>query len=124
MKSRTLARIITATLFAALAIPVGVAAQQHHHYKLIDMGTFGGPSSYVQIDNGVNGAPNQVLNNRGTVAGWADTSTPDPYAPVCFNFDCFDSHAFQWQKGTRIDLGVLPGGQSSGTTWISDSGLI
>ena len=121
----------TALLLAALALPGELAAQhnqgansKHHHYKLIDMGTFGGPSSYVQIDNGVNGAPNQVLNNRGTVAGWADTSTPDPYAPNCFNFDCFVSHAFQWQKGTITDLGVLPEGQNSSTAWISDTGLI
>lgn len=136
MKSRIAAWTQVITLLTVMAIPVGLAAQgdaaqtdkaRHHHYKLIDMGTFGGPSSYVAIDNGVTvpfGAPNQVLNNREGVAGWADTSIPDPYAPNCFNYDCYVSHAFQWQNGTITDLGVLPGGQSSGTTWISDSGLI
>jgi len=50
------------TLFAALAIPVQLTAQQqHHHYKLIDLGTFGGPTSSTQDEL-------QVLNTRGMVA--------------------------------------------------------
>ena len=135
MKSRTLTCITAMTLFAALAVPIGFAAQDdavqankpnHHHYKLVDLGTFSGPSSYLEIDNGVNGAPNQVVNSQGTVAGWGDTSTPDPYAPNCLNFgsDCFLPHAFQWQKGVLTDMGVLPGGDASTTAWISDTGLI
>jgi uncharacterized membrane protein len=132
LKSKTLCTTAL-TLLTALAIPVSLAADddddgdhhhKHHHCKLIDLGTFGGPASYLSIDNGVNHAPNQVLNSRGIAVGWADTSTPDPYASNCFNFDCFTSYAFRWQKGTRIDLGMLPGGQNSSASWISDSGLI
>jgi len=33
-------------------------------------------------------------------------------------------HAIKWQGGVVTDLGTLPGGGTSGTTWISDSGII
>jgi probable HAF family extracellular repeat protein len=128
-KSRMFANIVAATLFAAMAMPVGVLAQgnavqeqsaAHHHYKLVDLGTFGGPLSTVFLaeDN-----YNPILNNRGTVAGLGDTSAPDPFPAFCF-FDCFVSHAFQWQKGVTTDLGALPGGASSASAWISANGLI
>jgi probable HAF family extracellular repeat protein len=117
MKSRTLRWITAITLFAALAMPVQLAAQ-HTRYKLVDVGTFGGPASY--FSNGFDG----ILNHHGTAAGWADTSTPDPYAPFCFNGDCFVSHAFQSQNGVLTDLGVLPGGASSNAVWITANGLI
>ena len=102
MKCYRQTRIAVITLLTALTMPLGLAAQdagaaanktQHHHYKLIDLGTFGGPASY--FSNGFDG----ILNNRGTAAGWADTSTPDPYPSFCFNPDCFVSHAFQSQNG-------------------------
>jgi len=117
--------LITAmTLFAALAIPPELAAQKQtthfRHYKLIDIGTFSGPQSYLNIP------PNSyapVLNNRGSVAGSADTSTTDPFPNFCFNEDCFVSHAFRWHNGIRADLGTLDGGASSAAFWISASGL-
>ncbi|PYV69229.1 MAG: pyrrolo-quinoline quinone [Acidobacteria bacterium] len=46
MKSRTLTLISAITLFAALALPVRLAAQ-HTRYKLVDIGTFGGSESYI-----------------------------------------------------------------------------
>ena len=114
-----------ALLFAALALPGRLAAQHnqganptHHHYKLIDLGTFGGPTSY--FTNGFDG----ILNNHGTAAGWADTSTPDPVPSFCYNPDCFVSHAFQWQSGVLTDLGTLVAGWSSSAFWISGNGLI
>jgi hypothetical protein len=54
MKSRTLMWIAALTLFAALAVPVRLAAQ-HTRYKLIDFG----PSGI--------GIPGRPSNNRGTV---------------------------------------------------------
>src|SRR5438132_1795360 len=99
MKSRTFASFIAMTLFAALAISVQLAAQ-HTRYKLIDIGTFGGPASYF-TDPGI-GPGSLVLNNRGMLAGKADTSTPDPFCGVP---SCFAAHVFRWDKGVLTDLG-------------------
>jgi len=81
MKSKTLMCITAITLFAALALP-GQLAAQHHHYKLIDLGTFGGPSSYFNsLDlTDVFGFGTvfynlaQVRNARGVFVGFADTN--------------------------------------------------
>jgi probable HAF family extracellular repeat protein len=116
MKTR-FCRSILVTALLALAIPVsGTAAQKHHHYKLIDIGTFGGPASMLP-------GLAQVVNNLGIVVGQADTSTVDPNFPNCFNLDCYVSHAFQSRDGVLTDLGALPGGGSSSAGWINARGL-
>ena len=127
MKSKAFPGIAVVVLLAALAIPAGLAAQGngagnslHRRYRLIDLGTFGGPQSYVNIP--INYA--QVLNDRGTVAGWADTSVPDPYPDFCFDPDCLIANAFRTQDGVKVNLGTLPGGASSQADWISSNGLI
>ena len=124
---KNLAMCITAlTLHAALATPIHVAAQEltptHHHYKLVDLGTFGGPSSFVSIEPGQN-----IINSHGMVVGSADTSIPTP-EPACYspnlNPDCFISHAFLWSGNGLKDLGTLPGGDDSFASAINQAGQI
>ena len=119
--------IIILSLIAATAIPMHLSAQDNgeksNHqprYKLIDLGTFGGPGSLVN-----DGLPpvSQVVNDRGAVVGAADTSTPDPYSPYCF-IDCVVAYAFLWQDGTLTDLGSLPGVNSSLAIEINRDSLI
>jgi hypothetical protein len=105
MKSKSLTSASVITLLAALAAPVQMAAQ-HTRYKLIDLGTLGGPNNFGAVSQGVG---LQILNNRGIVTGSAETPIPDPYAPNCSNPDCLVSHAFRWHNGTITDLGALPG---------------
>ena len=74
MKSKIL---MVASVVALLALPSQFAAQdnrghisqKHHHYKLIDVGTFGGPNAYLSYP-----LPGEVqINRHGLVAGVADT---------------------------------------------------
>jgi probable HAF family extracellular repeat protein len=120
VKSRTLTYITAMTLFGALAVP-GLAAQ-HTRYKLVDVGTFGGPSAFVSSsDGGFEFAA--MLNNRGSVVGGADTSMTDSSPTPILPFD-FIAHGFQWRKGALTDLRTLPGGNNSEAVSISANGLI
>jgi probable HAF family extracellular repeat protein len=90
----------------------------HHHYKLVDIGTFGGPnSSFVGVPPST-----RLLNNSGAAVGSADTPTPDPAS--CFNFDCFLSYGFKWQDGVVHKLSALPGFNSSFGGWVNDIGQV
>lgn len=118
-------------LITALTVPMTIHGQlekqRHHHYRLFDLATLGGPVSYIDEGSDMGWFSNAIGNNQGSFTGWADTSTPDPYPNFCFSgnsMDCMISHAFQWQNGVKKDLGVLPRGASSATTWISANGLI
>jgi probable HAF family extracellular repeat protein len=122
MKLRTVVFVLTVLAVVCSAVAQDEAARattaKHHHYKFIDLGTFGGPTSY--FSDGFDG----ILNDQGSSVGWADTSTADPYPAFCFNPDCFVSHAFASRNGVLTDLGALPGGASSQAFWISANGLI
>jgi uncharacterized membrane protein len=123
MKSRTLMCFTATVLFAALAIPLRLTAQEHHdkhlHYKLIDLGTFGGPHSY----GSVNGDGFQLLNNSGVVASYADLAVPDPNAAFgCYVPDCSQAHASQWKDGMITDLGALPVNNNSAAGSINSRG--
>jgi len=114
-------------LFTAVTMPVSLAAQdkakqdqppKHHHYKLIDLGTLGGPGSFP-----VGGS--RDINLSGLATAEADTSIPDPYAPNCLQSSCLVDHAITWQNGIQTDLGALPGGNNSSIPlWINDQGNI
>ena len=113
MKAKKMTCIIAGGLLAALAVPVISSARQnrhreYHHYQLIDVGTFGGPSSFF-----FSAPVMESVNNRGTVVGGADTGLPDPYPPSFFSPDGHILHAFKWKSGILTDLGTLPGGYSS-----------
>jgi probable HAF family extracellular repeat protein len=112
-----------AIAFATLAITLQLSAQdksqpKHHQYKLYDVGTFGGPSSFPSIHViGVTAA--------GAIGG-AETTIPDPFAPNCLNGDCLVDNAFVWRDGVLTNLGALPGnngGNSSYTFAITNGGF-
>jgi len=135
MNLKKLALSIGVALGIVLASQVPLFGQEHtkhHRYKLIEPATFGGPGSRMNGFVYSTFSSIQDLNNAGTLTGWADTSMQDPYqftgnaveTNFCFEGDCYVTHAFQWQNGVRSDLGALPGGLSSATSWVSANGLI
>jgi probable HAF family extracellular repeat protein len=118
MKIKSVMRFLLAACVSALAVLNHAGAQNRPRYRLIDLGTLGGPASY--LNNGLDG----ILNNRGSLVGWADTSQPDLFDPVCFDLDCFVAHAIKVENGVLTDLGTLADGESSQADWISANGLI
>lgn len=131
MKKNLAIRSCLLVVLAALAMPSHLASQDdapnrtggYHHYKLVDLGTFGGPIS------GVNGEPTEsdIINVAGTIVGGADTSVPTP-VPGCYNpvlnMDCYIFHAFAWRSDGLMDLGMLPGGKFSFAEGINNFGQI
>src|SRR5271165_3513371 len=116
------------SLFTALAMPNGMQAQnnlsqnstpKHQKYRLVDLGTFGGPQSFYFSSPVV-----KSVNNLGTAVGGADTSIQDPFYPNCDTPDCLLLRAFQWKNGALTDLGTVPLGNSSSAGWVTDTGEI
>src|SRR5215471_5308092 len=117
-------RVLASTAGAVLILVVGrtpLAAQaHHHHYKLIDMGAFGGPNS-----------SSPSLNTSGVTAGWSATAVPKVSSSnrlVCGGVDGIGSVvtvAFQWKDGLLTNLGALPGrGNCSEPFSVSSQGEI
>ena len=78
---------------------------KHRRYKLVDIGTFGGPQGNVNPEG--NGGP--YINHRGVVVGQTQNTTP--LSPTANTFLCFPgpnvNHAFKHVHGKTIDLGAL-----------------
>ena len=102
-----------ALLFAAMALPLRLAAQdkqdhnQHRqaHYTVIDLGP---------LDTGTHSQAG-ALNNRGSVVGFSTLLGE------------FFLHAVLWQNGVVTDLGTLVGGTFSRTNEdpaINDRGVV
>jgi uncharacterized membrane protein len=124
MKNRASIVVIAIALILFPTATLRLVAQgndtRHHHYQLVDVGTFGGPQSLMNFPAVV--LRSGYLNNQGTLTGSADTSVIDPY---CFwDSDCYATNAYRWKNGTTTDLGVLPGGFGSQVNWISANGLM
>ena len=95
------------------------AQPQAPHYRVEDLGTFGGANSYYFTQ-----PTTATVNNSGVVVGGAETSQHDPNDPNCFAEDCLTVHAFRQKHGALQDLGTLPMGSNSAALWISDTGFI
>ncbi|HJU24319.1 MAG TPA: hypothetical protein VJ891_17580 [Casimicrobiaceae bacterium] len=103
-------------VFAAAPNPAS-AQPRYPRYRLIDLGTLGGP-------NGSPVFPGVVLNDRGDVIAQAGTATPDPY-PAPLQDDALVWHGILSNAtGLVRDLGALPGTNHSLPGGISLNGLI
>ncbi len=84
-------------------------------YKLIDLGTLGGPNSSE-------GNTVPIGNNQGAVTGGSDPLLTDPSR--VFPQNCLDQHGFRWDRGTLVALGTLPGGNNGLANAINGHGQI
>jgi probable HAF family extracellular repeat protein len=113
MKFRTQMRMTAVCLCTALALQLSAQDSsqpkvKHHKYKLVDLGTFGGPRSNIAAYG--NGSP--YINGKGNVVAIAMTRVPihsNSNDLVCFPPDTNILHALRWQKTTNkvTDLGAL-----------------
>lgn len=122
MNLKTLANVAMGCLIFIQATLGRVAAQSvdegHQRYRLVELGSLGGPNSYSTFITG------RSLNRRGVNIGSADT--PMAVAPPFCFIDCYLLHAFQWNEGILTDLGGLPGVSIPGSAPndINDSGVV
>ena len=123
MRHGRLSWITGSALIVSLAAPVTGLAQEpaqeqpakHSHYTLVDLGTLGGPATYVNS-----------IDSRGAVGGGALTTVPDPICTGPWNqgIGCYYEHAFNWGNGVLTDLGTLPGGFNSAAASINSQGAV
>ncbi len=96
MKTRTLICVTAMSLLAALALSMRLTAQDPPgptHYRVIDLGTLGGPDSSAN-----------AINNIGWATGGSFNSSGNQIAAL-------------WLYGLQIPLGTLDGGANSNVSW-------
>jgi probable HAF family extracellular repeat protein len=126
------AAAITFALVVTLIWSIAVRAQKkatgeephRHRYRLVDLGTFGGPTSSFDCCGDL--AP-PVVNDRGTAVGGADWALSNPHKAnqnplLCC--DDFVNTGFKWNQDGLINLGTLSGGFNSFANAINASGAI
>lgn len=130
MRERTISSAITIALLVTLVWSIPVRAQKKKatgkeppRFVLVDLGTFGGPTSFLDCCAGVP----PVLNKRGTVVGGADGALPNPHKTnqnplLCC--DDFVNTGFEWNEDGLTNLGTLPGGYNSFANSINVGGAI
>ena len=129
MKSKKLTCIILVGLVLFVR-PIRIGAQEqspshreHNRYKLVDLGTFGGITSYI---NPV-GTGGPYMNRQGAVVGSSMTSVPIP--PAQNGFPCPSPpnevfHALEWSDGVVTDLESLGDPSNCGNALaINDHGV-
>lgn len=89
---------------------------------ITDLGTLGGPDSFIN-------AP--VKNDSGEIAGFAETSTPDPLGETfCLGVSSFGFQdgvtclGFLWQDGVMAPLPPLAGGNNSQASGVNNRGQV
>jgi len=138
MKFRTVVFVLAAFTVVCAAVAQDEAAKgkgaKHHHYKVVVMAPFGGPTSSFDTAAGLpSTGVTRILNQKGEEIAGADTPIPDPYGFV----DGQVNYVFRWQNGVQKNLGVLPqnpvvGPQtacydcawSTFAFWIADNGFV
>jgi len=90
-------------------------------YRLVDMGTFGGP---VSIVFGGTGNLNQMTTLATSCADTADLDPDWPNINPAFGNDPYIQHAFITRSGRLRDLGTLSGGTSSCGQGVNTRGVV
>src|SRR4051794_15584030 len=104
------------TMFSTYLVAQNDARAHHPRYRLIEIGTFGGPNSVYNVFS-------RIASNDAVV-GAANTVEPDPNPSACFDGDtCLVQHAWEWRNGMLTDLGVLTDGFSTYTNAINRRGV-
>ncbi len=92
------------------------ALASYPHFRLVDLGTLGGPNAYTVF-------PAVMLNNRGENIAQASTDILDPY-PFTFADDLIWHGIYKAPNGMVSDLGALTSVAQSLPVWISGNGFI